>query len=355
MRILFLLFIHLFSIQINAKEIIDTLYDEGSFNGYFTNSETIEYFKAVAIRYPDIAKFSSIGKSFESRDIVSLSLSLTSNPTNTIILASMLRPKEVIGMTTIIASIQDIILNYQRDVLLQATLSSTAFVFVPVINPDGYEKLVTQFNATSTEPLSLKNNANTCPSDPSKSGVNLGHNWATAFNFDIDSEEDSIVVPYRSPCGTSYQGPSAFSEPETQAMRDLILKLKPSLVLFFHQRAGSADSRIIYPYTSQKEPLKSILKDDFNVFIGIIKIMNDKAPTQIRGPNTKRPKQDYYSGSAIEIMSHTITGSEIDWTFEEGNAFSLIIQVGSQSHLPLKHEIKLSIQQVIEFTKRLIK
>lgn len=84
---------------------------------------------------------------------------------------------------------------------LDALLDEVSFIVVPVVNPDGY------VYTWDDDRLWRKNRQ-------SEHGVDLNRNWATAWggpgsNGDIESN--------------NYRGEAAFSEPETAALRDLML------------------------------------------------------------------------------------------------------------------------------------
>lgn len=197
-------------------------------------------------------------------------------------------------MATIIALLQDTLDQYTlfRSSLIQPIL------FIPLLNADGYENLRRNYSSSSTD-LPLKNTRDTCPASTLNSGVNLGHNWATGFSTFSSDQEKRV---YQNPCSSSYQGPNAFSEPETIALKNLIERVNPSLVLFLHQRASSGESRIIYPFTYSTEPLKLISKVDADILKSVYSSMN----AAVDGFN-------YTIGTAFDSMKHTIIGSEIDW------------------------------------------
>lgn len=77
-------------------------------------------------------------------------------------------------------------------------------VAVPVVNPDGYEA-GSRYNA---------------------SGVDINRNWE--YNWQADSEEPP--------------GPCPWSEPETRALRDFILGLRPSKIVSLHWALSEIDA-----------------------------------------------------------------------------------------------------------------
>jgi hypothetical protein len=85
-----------------------------------------------------------------------------------------------------------------------------SLVFIPYANPDGLavgHVRAGRFNARQ---------------------VDLNRNWDC--NWAPESKWNNVTVS---------GGPAAFSEPETAALRDYLLRLRPALVVFYHSRAGT--------------------------------------------------------------------------------------------------------------------
>lgn len=96
------------------------------------------------------------------------------------------------------------------DAELNTLLQTRALVFVPVVNPDGYQYSRSVFREQR------KNRNGSCPnSATSQGGVDINRNYAFMWN----SPADSISI---NPCSPIYVGPSAASEPETQGIQYLL-------------------------------------------------------------------------------------------------------------------------------------
>ncbi|KAJ3130798.1 hypothetical protein HK100_007462 [Physocladia obscura] len=209
---------------------------------------------------------------------------------------------------------------------LVAAPPSVRVVIVPIANPDGFEELRLNFPQLGEDVV--KNTSPTCDSTSSANfstnGVNLGHNWDFEWNYPIVSTED-----FTDPCGPSYRGPDPFSEPETRALRDLILAESPKSVLIIHSRHTSDESRLLVPFMFHKSTFLSSAKykmlsdSDSIVYQKLTSAMLDAPPQN--APTTAT----YTVGTSWETIGKTISGSDLDWIFENTGAFSLIMQMGT--------------------------
>src|SRR5205085_10361200 len=84
--------------------------------------------------------------------------------------------------------------------------------------------------------------------DPDSDGVDLNRNYAYQWAFDnLGSSPDVTTETYR--------GPSAFSETETQAQRDLVAALKPKTGLSFH----TYQDLLLHPWGFTSNPPPDVL------------------------------------------------------------------------------------------------
>ncbi|XP_069943469.1 carboxypeptidase B-like isoform X2 [Cherax quadricarinatus] len=107
---------------------------------------------------------------------------------------------------------------------------------VPMANPDGY--VYTWTHQRMWRKNRRRNHGSNCD------GVDLNRNWDFQFGVGASS----------SPCSEIYQGPSSFSEPETQSLRDAMHQVnsvsKLMLVLALH----SYGQLLLYPFGHTTEP-----------------------------------------------------------------------------------------------------
>ena len=122
----------------------------------------------------------------------------------------------------------------QTSILHRWLINEVEVCVFPVLNPDGYEYTWT------TNRLWRKNRRN----NGSSYGVDLNRNYSVGFGGSGSSSN---------PSSDTYRGPSAFSEPETRAVRDFVATL-PNLVGFIDYH--SYGQLILWPwgYTTNSPP-----------------------------------------------------------------------------------------------------
>ena len=106
---------------------------------------------------------------------------------------------------------------------LDALLDEVSFIIVPVVNPDGY------VFTWDDDRLWRKNRQ-------SEHGVDLNRNWATAWGGPGSNDNAQ---------SNNYRGESAFSEPETAALRDLMLAEER---LVAHVDLHTYGQLVLYPW-----------------------------------------------------------------------------------------------------------
>lgn len=106
---------------------------------------------------------------------------------------------------------------------LDALLDDVSFIVVPVVNPDGY------VYTWEDDRLWRKNRQ-------SEHGVDLNRNWATAWGGPGSNDDTE---------SNNYRGEAAFSEPETAALRDLMLAEER---LVAHLDIHTFGQLVLYPW-----------------------------------------------------------------------------------------------------------
>lgn len=89
----------------------------------------------VAAAHPDIATVSSIGKSYEGRDISMIKISTGGSGKPTILVDAGIHAREWIAPATALYMIQELVENTANRELIE----NIDWMIIPVLNPDGYE------------------------------------------------------------------------------------------------------------------------------------------------------------------------------------------------------------------------
>jgi hypothetical protein len=98
---------------------------------------------------------------------------------------------------------------------------------IPSLNPDGVYKVVGKEGRFSV---------NDAPEDTDSTGIGRFNSHAVDLNRNFDCKWQAEST-WRG--NTVSAGKGAFSEPESQALRDFVLEYKPSAVVFWHSQAGA--------------------------------------------------------------------------------------------------------------------
>lgn len=184
----------------------------GSMGGYYTYTEVINQLDSMALQYPNLISIkSSIGQSIENRDIWAIKISDNPNVQENepeILFTALHHAREPQGMMTLLYYMWYLLDNYGIDQEATYLVNNRQIWFVPVVNPDGY--VYNQSTNPNGGGMWRKNRRN---NNDGSYGVDLNRNYG--FNWGYDNSGSS---PYTS--DPTYRGFAAFSEPETQTIRN---------------------------------------------------------------------------------------------------------------------------------------
>lgn len=209
-------------------------HDESWFEAYKQLPQIEAYLGALAGARPDLAFVSDVGGTIQGRDIYSITITGPDQPGN----AASDRPvilwhggqhaREWISPMTVTYLASRLVGDYDTDPVVRGLVDSVRFVIVPVSNPDGY------LYTWAGERYWRKNRR---PVGFGDFGVDLNRNWGYEWGGAGSSGDPSSDV---------YHGASAFSEPETQTLRDLAFSYGSDLVA--HIDYHSYSQLILWPF-----------------------------------------------------------------------------------------------------------
>jgi carboxypeptidase T len=135
--------------------------------------------------------------------------------------------REPEGMQALFYFIDDILSKYGSDPTATYLLENRVLYIVPVVNPDGY------FRNQTTNPTggglwrkNLRDN-DASGTVTNQDGVDINRNYGFQWGIDNVGSSGSFSAE-------TYRGPSAFSEAETNAQKNIVVALQPKTGLSFH-------------------------------------------------------------------------------------------------------------------------
>ncbi len=189
---------------------------------YRTVEETYESMQELVAAHPNLATIEDYGDSWEKTmpggnpgyDLLAIHLTNTAipGPKPRFLLFGAVHAREYVTAETALRFAEWLVNHYGSDPDATWILDYNEIVISPQANPDGRK-------IAETGVLWRKNTDNDdgC-TNPSSWGVDLNRN----YNF-----KWGVTGSSTNPCSETYRGPSAASEPETQAHQNLILSLFP--------------------------------------------------------------------------------------------------------------------------------
>ena len=187
-------------------------FENDSYAGFYKYQDMLNALDSIAILYPNLITTRAPISTFlthEGRSIYHVKIS--DNPTTDdpsepkVLYTSIHHAREPMSMSQTIFYMWYLLENYATNSEVQFLVDNTELYFVPCINPDGY--LQNESNDPNGFGMHRKNKAAVGTFNP---GVDLNRNYSYLWNTTgVSSNEDSDTYP----------GTSAFSEPETQAIR----------------------------------------------------------------------------------------------------------------------------------------
>ncbi|MCU0644386.1 MAG: T9SS type A sorting domain-containing protein, partial [bacterium] len=211
---------------------------------------------------PDIARLVDIGDSYEKKaglggyDIWAIKISdhvqIEEDEPEVFFFANI-HARELITPEIIMYFLHYLIDHYGKDGYVTHLINNRQIWLCPSANPDGHEYCLSgndpsDANYPANPAWWRKNKSDNDGDgkfDPYKDGVDLNRNFGYKWGYDE-------VGSSANPVAATYRGKSAFSEPESQAIRDFVMQHRFLIALSFH----SHGQLWLYPwgYTSERTP-----------------------------------------------------------------------------------------------------
>ncbi|MBO4159826.1 zinc carboxypeptidase [Micromonospora sp. MMS20-R2-23] len=180
-------------------------------SNYHDYAELTTVVNQVVADHPAIARKISIGKSYEGRDLMAVKISDnvgTDEAEPEILFNSQQHAREHLTVEMAIYLLNLFTDSYGTDSRITSIVNSREIWIVPTVNPDGSEYDI----ATGSYRSWRKNRQPN--SGAAAVGTDLNRNWG--YNWGCCGGSSGA------PSSSTYRGPSAFSAPETKALRDFV-------------------------------------------------------------------------------------------------------------------------------------
>ncbi|KAF8367022.1 hypothetical protein PRIPAC_84851 [Pristionchus pacificus] len=277
-------------------------YQFGEYHGY---GEIVRWLNEIAQEYPQYARVLSIGTTFEGRNIICVKIGTNTSRTDkkVVWIDGGIHAREWGAIHTALYFIEQLIVGYENnDPLIRSWVDNLNFYIVPVLNPDGFE--YTRSDVTPMKRLWRKNRAGiTCNKDQwfrdrCCGGVDLNRNFD--FHWGGSGSSDD-------PCSEIYQGASAFSEMESQAVRNMMFSSELSGKVQAFITLHTYSQMWIHPFSHAR---KSVPED-----IAELKSVGERAVAALEAVYGTK----YRFGTGADILYPSSGGSD-DWAKAKGGA-----------------------------------
>lgn len=275
---------------------------------------------AAESEYPDIVKVHDIGDSWETtqgiadRNILAVKVSdnvdVDEDEPEVLIMAlhhAREWPTSEIAMQ-LIENLTDL---YGHDDRVSWLVDNREVWIIPVVNPDGLEFAMTD------DDMWRKNRRD---NGDGTFGVDLNRNYAGAMNGDPLGDWGGAGTS-NDTSSDVYCGEAPFSEPETQAIRDLTLSHDFQTAIDFH----TYDDSVMWPwgYTANLTPDD----DDF------VRIGNELAA--LNGYDAEQ-----------SVSLYPTTGDSLDWLYGGADVYAFLFEVGKNGFHPEEEDVVLDLISV---------
>jgi carboxypeptidase T len=195
---------------------------------YHSAARLEQELRQLAEARPDIAELKEIGRSIEGRPILALRIGDRRGGVPKLLFMGCHHAREWIAVEVPFLLARELV-ERADETSVAGWLTSGEIWVAPMVNPDGHEH--SRSEARLWRKNRRLNDDGSIGVDPNR---NYGYMWGT-----LDVPTSSHV-----PSDETYVGPRAFSEPETQAIRDLVGCERFAGVITYH----SYSQLILYPW-----------------------------------------------------------------------------------------------------------
>lgn len=249
----------------------------------------------IEAQYPNLANAEVIGKSVEGRNVMAIHVTNFAKKGNkrAVVFDAMHHAREIMTPEVALDIAQYLTKNYATDPKVKKWVDSYDIWVVPMVNPDGNNNVWTQFA------MWRKNMRD-------GHGVDINRNYPYAWNTCNGSSGSKNSDTYR--------GDKPASEPETNALMDLVKKVRPMFNISYH----SYSEIVIYPFGCSPNQIPEAHKQIYQT------VGKELAKSLVRDSGTG----SYTAGTSFELL-YNVDGGSIDWMYDYDKIMAFVIEMNS--------------------------
>ncbi len=259
----------------------------GSMGGYLTYQQMLDNLDSMASKYPNLISarqpIDANNLTHDGFPIYWLRISdnpTTNEPEPEILYDALHHAREPGSLSQMIFYMWYLLENYATDPEIKYLVDESEMYFVPCVNPDGY-----MYNEQTNPNGGGLWRKNRRLNSSNNYGVDLNRNYGYNWGFDNSGSSPN-------PTSATYRGTAAFSEPETQNMRDFTTAHNFRIAMNYH----TYGNLLVYPwgYNDQLTP-------DANTFIDFSDLMTKE--------------NNYTTGTGMQTVGYVVNGDSDDWMY----------------------------------------
>lgn len=262
---------------------------------YISYPECVEFFREAEKSHPELFKVTTIGKTWEERDLIVVTISKDMENADTnpaLFYTGSIHAREWVGIELAVGYGRHLLEHIDFDPQLNQMLERSTFYIVPCANPDGFEYSRNHFSFWRKN---RRQNAD------GSFGVDLNRNFSIGY------------APSKNTSSNVYSGPQPFSEPETAALRDFVVAHPNiSIALDYHSQGN-----VFFPAHNFIHE-DAIDATDLNT-------LSANMAEEIRRVSGRE-----YGVHMGKPPTHLISGSGREFYYSQG-ALALTVEVGSRN------------------------
>ncbi len=321
------------SIVFTMAEMAANLKGDADIPGYRTYDEVLTELQQIAADNPDICKLFDIGDSrgkeyFNAgnsnyadyqHDVWALKVSGNveiDEDEPAVYYLGAHHAREPLSTEVVFYVLNHLLDNYGTDPEITESINSKEIWFVPLVNPDGHKIVLDQFNTDWRKNIrdndgngSITNGTWQYPD-----GVDPNRNYGWEWGGDGSSGDQS---------SQTYRGPEAFSEPETQAIRDLMAQRHFVAGISYH----TYSELVLWPYGY----VNGATAPDVAALSALGTAMGEAIPKLGSGHYDPIPAYELYAAAGVTD----------DYAYGQHGIFSYTIELATQFIPPASQVIEV--------------